>query len=367
MIIESMYILIMTSVACSLIGVFLVLRNLAMVADAISHSVLLGIVLAVFVVKDLSSPFLIVGASVFGLLTVLSIELLIKSGLIKNDSSVGIVFPLFFSIGVILISKFGKGIHLDVECVLMGEVIFAPLNRMMVFGISLPKALVTMTVISLINLIFILIFFKELKVNTFDSEYAHLSGFSAGFLLYSLMALASFTTVSAFDSVGAILVVAFMVAPAASAYLLTKELKNTIILAVIIGVIDSIIGFYISVELNLSMAGVTAFTMGIVFIIILLIHRDGIISRSLNHRANKMLLMEFFVLQHLLSHPERSEEEHGLSTMYKHLNKPKREIDRICKRLIKRGDIVINAEKDIYLITEKGSKFFDDLKLSYEL
>ncbi len=367
MIIESMYVLIMTAVACSLIGVFLVLRNLAMVADAISHSVLLGIVLAVFVVHDLSSPLLIVGASVFGLLTVLAIELLIKSGLIKNDSAVGIIFPLFFSIGVILISKFGKGIHLDVQCVLMGEVIFAPLNRMMLFGFSLPKALVIMSVMVIINLVFVVVFFKELKVNTFDSEYAQLNGFSASILLYSLMALASVTTVSAFDSVGAILVVAFMVAPAASAYLLTKKLRNTIILAVVIGIIDSIIGFYLSIKLNLSMAGVTAFTMGFVFIIILLIHNDGVISRYINHKNNKMLLIKFFVLQHLQDHYERKEIEHGLTTMHQHLNKPKSEIVKICNKLIKDGYVRISKEQNIYVITKEGAKFYKDLKTSYEL
>ncbi len=364
---EPLYILIMTSVACSLIGVFLVLRDLAMVADAISHSVLLGIVLAVFVVHDLSSPLLIVGASVFGLLTVLSIELLIKSGLIKNDSSVGIVFPLFFSIGVILISRFGKGIHLDVECVLMGEVIFAPFNRMDVFGVSLPKALVIMTVMSFINLIFVVVFFKELKINTFDSEYAQLSGFSAGILLYSLMALASFTTVSAFDSVGAILVVAFMVAPAASAYLLTNKLRNTVVLAVIIGAIDSVIGYFVSVKLNLSMAGVTAFVMGLVFLIVLLVHKDGAISRYLNHRANKMLLVKFFVLEHLMSHSDKKEVEHGLDSMYKHLNKPHAEIKSICNRLIKEGYVEINDDRNIYVLTKDGAKFFEELRISYGL
>ncbi len=365
--IEAMLILIMTAVACSIIGVFLVLRNLSMVADAISHSVLLGIVIAVFIVHDLSSPFLIVGASIFGLLTVLSIELLIKSGLIKNDSSVGIVFPLFFSIGVILISKFGKGIHLDVECVLMGEVIFAPLDRMNLLGISLPKALVVMTVISLINLLFVLIFFKELKINTFDSEYAQLSGFSAGILLYSLMALVSVTAVSAFDSVGAILVIAFMVAPAASAYLITKRLRTTVFVAVLIGIIDSIIGYYLSIKFNLSMAGMTAFVMGVVFVIILLVHKDGAISRTLNRRRNRMLLIEFFVLEHLHKHSDRKEDEHGLDSMYKHLNRPKNDVDRICNSLMKQDFVVVNKKRNIYEITEGGIKFFEELRQSYGL
>ncbi len=365
--IESMYILIATAAACSILGVFLVLRNVSMVADAISHSVLLGIVLAAFIVRDLSSPFLIVGASLFGLVTVFAIEILIKSGLVKNDSSVGIVFPFLFSIGVILISRYGTKMHLDVDCILMGEVIFAPLNRIEVFSISIPKALLTMGTMFVINLTFVTVFFKELSLNTFDEEYATLSGFSAGFLLYTLMALVSITTVSAFDSVGAILVIAFLVAPAASAYLLTKRLKYTLIVAVFIGIFDAVVGYYLSLYLNLSMAGVTAFTMGIVFSIILLINPDGLIMRSINHRNNRLLILKFFILKHLSSHPERKSDEHGIDTMYRHLNKPKKDLDRICILLEKEGYLILNERERVYEITESGMYLYNSLLLSYKL
>lgn len=365
--IESLFILILTAAACSILGVFLVLRNLSMIADAISHSVLLGIVLALFIVRNMSSPLLVIGASIFGVLTVIAIELLIKSGLIKNDAAVGIVFPLFFSIGVILISRYARGIHLDTDCVLMGEIIFAPLNRIEVFGISMPKAFLQMGSMLLINASFVIVFFKELSINTFDSEYASLNGFSATVLLYSLMSLVSVTAVSAFDSVGAILVIAFMITPAASAFLLTKRLKNTIILAVLIGALDSILGYYISVSLNLSMAGVTAFVMGVVFILILIFHQDGIIMHAINRRKNKKLLTRYFFINHLFAHQDNKLEEHGVETMHRHVNRTYDNCKKICKSLIAQGLASVDDEQNIYVLSEKGKEVHKDLEIRYGL
>ena len=138
--IESLYILIITAAACSILGVFLVLRRLSMVSDAISHSVLLGIVIGFFITKDLRSVWLIVAAALFGVFTTMAIEVLIKSRRVGEDAAVGIIFPLFFSIAVILITRFARNVHLDTDMVLMGEVIVAPFNRTTVLGISLPKA-----------------------------------------------------------------------------------------------------------------------------------------------------------------------------------------------------------------------------------
>ena len=151
------------AVACALPGVFLVLRRMAMMSDAISHTVLLGIVLAFFVVGDLESPFLVLGAAAMGVITVSLVEALNRTGLVKQDAAIGLVFPALFSIAVILISRFARGVHLDVDAVLLGELAFAPLNRMTFFGIDLPAALWVMGGILLINIAFIALFFKELK------------------------------------------------------------------------------------------------------------------------------------------------------------------------------------------------------------
>ena len=166
---QTLLVLLVTAIACSIIGVFLVLRRLSMLADAISHSILLGIVLAYFIVKDITSVYLVFGAAIFGVITVFSIESLSKTKLVKNDDAVGIVFPMFFALAVILITKYARNVHLDVDIVLMGEVIMAPLNTVNFLGVEIPKSLLQMSIMGLINLAFIWIFFKELKLTTHRS------------------------------------------------------------------------------------------------------------------------------------------------------------------------------------------------------
>ncbi len=364
--ISTLYILIATAAACAILGVFLVLKNLAMLMDAISHSIILGVAIAALATRNVNSPLLIIFAGLFGLLTVISIEALIKSGLIRSDSSVGIIFPLFFSLGIILISKFGRNMHLDADCVLMGQILFASYNKMTFLGMEVSKALVKMSVMFIINLTFVIIFFKELKLNTFDEEYATLNGFSAAILSYSLMGLVSITAVTAFDVVGAILVIAFMIAPAASAYLLTKKLNHTIIMAVIIGVLEAIAAYNISLWLNLSLSGVTATLMGIVFLIVLIFNKEGFIMQTRNRKEHKKDLESFFLLMHLSGHQDRAKEEHGIESLYQHLNRPHDEIEKLCKRLIKIGYITKDNESKTYKITDKGNKYFLALKTSYE-
>ena len=169
---------VVVAVACALPGVFLVLRRMALMSDAISHAILLGIVLAFFVTEDLSSPLLIIAAAATGVLTVSLVELIHRTGLVREDAAIGIVFPALFSCGVILISRFAGDVHLDTDAVLLGELAFAPLDRLAIFGYELPKSLWVMGGILLINLIFIGLFYKELKLTTFDVGLAAALGFS---------------------------------------------------------------------------------------------------------------------------------------------------------------------------------------------
>src|SRR5215207_5999608 len=196
--IEIQAIAIVVAAACALPGVFLVLRRTAMMSDAISHTVLLGIVLTYFIVQDLASPLLIVGAAATGLLTVWLVGLLSRTRLVKEDAAIGLVFPALFSLAVIFISRFARGVHLDVDMVLLGELAFAPFDRLNVFGLDLPRALVVMGAILLLNLAFILLFYKELKLATFDAALAATLGFAPALLHYALMALVSLTAVGAF-------------------------------------------------------------------------------------------------------------------------------------------------------------------------
>ena len=279
---ESYFVLLTTAAACAVLSPFLDLRKLSMVADAISHSVLLGIVIAFFIVKDVGSPFLIVGAAIFGVITVFAVEFLSGTGLVKNDDAVGIVFPMFFALAVVLITKFARNVHLDTDIVLMGEVIIAPLNRIEFMGIDLPKAFVQMGILLVVNLLFVIIFFKELKVTTFDRGFAMLAGFSSTALFYALMTLSSFTAVTAFDAVGAILVVSFLITPGATAYLVSKDLKVMIAISVVYAIVNSLFGYVFSLLLNVSMSGMTAAMAGITFLLTFLFNREGLLARVFN-------------------------------------------------------------------------------------
>lgn len=251
------------SIACALPGVFLVVRGMTMLTDAITHSILVGIVLAFFITNDLNSPLLMIGATIVGLLVVWIIEALQRTELLSSDSAIGITFPLFFSIGIILITRYAGNVHLDTDAVLMGELAFVPFDRLSVLGFDIgPKSLWVMLVVLLINSLFILLFFKELKVTTFDPTFATVIGISPAVMHYALMGIVSLTAVGAYDAVGSILVVGLMVGPALSGYLLTDDLKKMILLSILFAIINSFLGITFARIFDVSLAGMIASVTG---------------------------------------------------------------------------------------------------------
>ncbi|QGS36330.1 metal ABC transporter permease [Aerococcus viridans] len=268
-----------TAVSCALLGVFLVLKNMAMVADALSHTVLLGIVLGYFIAGDLDSPILFVGAALFGVMTVYAIEYVVNKFAIQSDAATGLVFTLLFALAIILISKYARNVHLDVDVVLSGEVVFATLNTMEIFGIQVPISFARMFVMLVINLAFVAVTYQQLKVSIFDPVYAKSIGVAIGFLNLVLMTLVSITTVVAFDTVGAILVISLMVAPALSAHLLSKRLSIMLLVALLYGVINSVLGYYVAIYFNVSISGTIAFAGFVTFLLTLLFAPNGLIGK----------------------------------------------------------------------------------------
>ena len=268
-----------TAVSCALLGVFLVLKNMAMVADALSHTVLLGIVLGYFIAGDLDSPILFVGAALFGVMTVYAIEYAVNKFAIQSDAATGLVFTLLFALAIILISKYARNVHLDVDVVLSGEVVFATLNTKEIFGIQVPISFARMFVMLVINLAFVTVTYQQLKVSIFDPVYAKSIGVAVGFLNLVLMILVSITTVVAFDAVGAILVISLMVAPALSAHLLSKRLSIMLLVALLYGVINSVLGYYVAIYFNVSISGTIAFAGFVTFLLTLLFAPNGLIGK----------------------------------------------------------------------------------------
>lgn len=264
---EIQLIAVVTSLACTLAGTFLVLRKMAMMSDAISHSILAGIAIAFLYTRDIHSPLLIVSATLTGLATVFLVEMLKNTKLVSEDSATGLVFTSLFSIGVIIISKYARNVHLDTDAVLLGEIAFAPFRRFYIGDIDLgPKSLYIMSTILFFNIVFISLFYKELKIATFDPSLAFVLGISPNILHYGLMSVVSITAIGAFDTVGSILVVALMVVPPLTAYLLTDKLKFMIPLSAVLGILSGVLGYRAAHFFDLSISGSMATVSGIMFL-----------------------------------------------------------------------------------------------------
>ncbi|HSZ72169.1 MAG TPA: metal ABC transporter permease, partial [Cytophagaceae bacterium] len=218
----------------SILGCFLVLRKMTMVGDAISHAVLPGIVMAYLISGERNSLFMVLGAALIGLLTTFLIEFFHKKGNVQEDASIGITFTSFFALGVILISYFAENVDLDQDCVLYGEIAYVSLDPLLIGNIEYgPKAVWLLSFVFLLVLAVIVPGYRSLSLTTFDPNYAQAIGISVTVWHYVLMSLVSLTTVASFESVGAILVVAFLTVPASTAYLLTEKLKNMILLSIL--------------------------------------------------------------------------------------------------------------------------------------
>ncbi|MDY3042618.1 MAG: metal ABC transporter permease [Streptococcus pluranimalium] len=254
---EVFLIMIVIAMSCSLIGNILVISNQSMVADALSHSILLGIVMGFFLTQDLYSPLLLIGASVFGVLTIIMIEA-IHSQKIAHDAATGLVFTFFFALGVMLISLFARNVHLDLDMVLMGEVLFAPFVRSQLLGVDMPLALVRGIVLFLSLSLFYLLFFWRLSLYLFDKTQARLVGVKVILLKILLMFLVSLTIVLAFDSLGSITVISFLVAPAMLASLWSQTFLSFTLLSLTFSVLLASLGYYLGMFFDVTLSGITA-------------------------------------------------------------------------------------------------------------
>jgi manganese/zinc/iron transport system permease protein len=274
----------LVSCSCALLGCYLILRKMAMVGDAISHAVLPGIVLAFLISGSRDSVTMLAGAGLFGLLTTFLIEFFHKKAKLQTDAAIGVTFTWLFAVGVVLISIFAGKVDLDQDCVLYGEIAYVPLDTIITpSGQSLgPKALYVMGAVLMLIIIFISIFYKELFLTTFDPAYATAIGISTTLWHYLLMGAVSVTTVASFESVGAILVVALLIAPAATAYLITDNFKWMLLLSCGVGILASIGGYYLAVWLDGSIAGAMATVAGALFVVALVLSpTHGLLFRNL--------------------------------------------------------------------------------------
>ncbi len=341
--------------AAALIGPFLVLRQNAMLSDAISHSIVFGIVTVWLLTGIASGPVQIAGAALTGVLTVFLTEALARSGRVKDDAAIGLVFPMLFSAGVLLLNLYARDVHIDAHAVLLGEIGFVWLDRIEVAGFQMPQALVWMGAMTIVNAAFVALFWKELKLATFDPVLAQAFGLRPRLLFYGLLFLTSGTAVAAFDAVGAILFIAFVIVPPATAYLLTDRLVSMVLIGIAVAAISSFAGYFLAVAWDVSIGGMMALMTGVCLVLACLFGpRYGLVA-GLQRRARQALENEARALVvHLATH-ERTEEraeENVATAMRTHLGWTNERARLVLIRGLDQG--LVLREGEMLRLTDKG-------------
>ena len=278
---------ILAAVACALLGNFLVLRKMSMMGDAISHAVLPGLAIAFLITGARSSLTMFIGAAVVGILTAIFTQWVSRFGKVDEGASMGIVFTTLFALGLLLIVQAADHVDLDASCVLYGAIELTPLDvvwRPQLFGYNweVPRAVLVLAPVCAVNLLFVILFFKELRISSFDSELATTMGIHANVMHYLLMTLVAITTVAAFEAVGSIIVIAMLIVPPAAAHLLTDRLDLMVLISVVLAILAAILGHVTAILLPgwlgldprvvdaTSTSGMMAVMAGLIFAVVLL-------------------------------------------------------------------------------------------------
>ena len=267
----------LVTATCGLIGNYLILRRMALVGDAISHSVLPGLAVAYLLTSELSLPVMMLGALGAGLLTTGLIEFIHTRSRIKSDAAIGITFCTLFALGVVLINVFASRVHLDAECVLYGELSY--LSR----GVDevAPRPVLIMGGVGIVVALLILLFYKELLVSSFDAMLAASLGFAPKLIHLALMAVLSIVIVSAFESVGAILVIAMLILPGATAQLLSTRLPRCLWLSVGHAALSAVFGLHLGIWLDCSIAAAVVVAGTLLFVLAWMFGPEGLLVRSM--------------------------------------------------------------------------------------
>ena len=449
------------AISGALLGSFLLLRGMSLSSDAISHTVLLGIVLAFLLMTrvfglpgDTSSPWLILGAALAGLATVVLTDLLFRSGLVKQDAALGLAFPLLFAIAVILISRHVEDAHLDEDAVLVGEiglawantnshcfancqgVTISPEHEAASFArqcancrelginprderatfvetcsncgtytpaqawsagllehepalVFFPKSIMVMLILTALCLAFVLLYYKELKLSTFDPQLALALGFRPAALHYALMSLVSLVAVGAFDAVGSILVIAFFIIPPATAYLLTDRLSLMLALSPLIGSLGAFFGYDLArgqlfavipladgiaalnrlLGLDLPQrwdssisACMVLMMFGFFLLAWLLSPRYGLASTMIRRANRRRVFADQVVLAHIRNHQhsERHEAELNIARLHEHFRWSERRMSRVLRRLRALG--YARVVKGCVELSDKGQAAAQDFR-----
>ncbi|MHB0777045.1 metal ABC transporter permease [Halomonas sp. WWR20] len=341
--------------ASTLVGTFLVLRGTSMLSDAIGHSIVFGIVIVWLLTHQQSGPIQIIGAALTGILTVFLTELLVSTQRVKKDAAIGLVFPVLFSLGVLLINLYARDVHIDTHTVLLGEIGFVWLDTVTLGDYRIPQSLLSMGAMTLINALFVGLFYKELKIATFDTALAKALGFAPGILFYVLLLLTSGTAVAAFDAVGAVLFVAFVIVPPSTGYLLTDRLWLMFVYGIAVSIASSVSGYFLAVAWNVSIGGMMAVMTGVFLMLAFLAGpRYGLIAQSLRRQGQRRVNESRTLAVHLYNH--EGEPNQGVENVTQALRDHLHWDDARARRVVLRSldQRLIVRDGDLLCLTPSG-------------
>ncbi|MFO1022084.1 MAG: metal ABC transporter permease [Planctomycetales bacterium] len=304
---------VLSSLPCAILGCFLVLRRMSLLGDAISHSVLPGIVIGALLSGNLLGWPVFLGAVVMGVLTAILTQSLTSHGNVSEDAGMGVVFTSFFALGVILITQLARNVDLDPGCVLYGLIEFIPLDTVKWGSWEVPRAFFTLVPVCIVTILFTLLFWKELLLSSFDPALATSMGFSSMVLHYLLMGLVAVVSVASFEAVGSVLVIAMLIVPPATAHLLTDRLGRMIVLSVLCSISASIVGYWGATRWNTSVAGMMSVVAGLQFLLALVFApRYGLISRTWHNLSLSFRIIAEDVIAALFRAEEEAPQSAGL-------------------------------------------------------
>jgi ABC-type Mn2+/Zn2+ transport system permease subunit/Mn-dependent DtxR family transcriptional regulator len=328
-------------ISCGLIGTYIMLRKMSLIGDALAHAVLPGVVIG-FMIAGKGELALFAGAVISGIITSVLIGFVNRNSRIKEDTSIGIIFTGAFALGILLVSQL-RGVHIDLSSYLFGDVL----------GVSTGDIILS-CIITLVIILCVILFYKQLLITSFDPTMAMTIGISVGAVHYGLMTLLSMSIVAGLQSVGVVLLVAMLITPAATAYLLTDSLKKLLVLSCIIGVISSVAGLYLSYHFNFS-SGASIVLVAVIFFIIAFIFSpsEGMFVKYIRRKRNARSALSEDILKLLLKYSKdynlrdslihRISAETGYDTD---------KIKSLIYRLITEGLII--TETNTYRLTDTG-------------
>jgi ABC-type Mn2+/Zn2+ transport system permease subunit/Mn-dependent DtxR family transcriptional regulator len=340
---------VIVGITCGLIGAFIMLRKMSLMGDALAHAVLPGVIIGFMIAgKDPLAMFF--GAVTAGIISALLIGFINRNSKIKEDTSMGVVFSGAFALGILLVSQL-KNVHIDLTSYLFGDIL----------GVSRGDIILSL-VIGFVVLLSVLLYYKQLLVTSFDPTMAAVMGVSTGLVHYFLMSLLSMTIVASLQSVGVILVIAMLITPAATAYLLTDRLHKMLILSVIIGTLTALVGLFGSYHFNFASGASMVVFAAIVFLLVLLFSpSQGIVVKYFKKKkiSGKHLSQDILKTIYQRSYDrnrERTVKDYvHLDELTQWLGSQKNRIIAAVKELRKQG--YLDERDDKAVLTGKGEAY----------